>query len=88
MSYLLNMALSYHQGKTDGAQFMMQYITQRHGNFTTDNDAINQAECEIFSACDRFDPELGQDGVGGRHDINETQFRQEVAQALKSVGMI
>lgn len=72
MSYLLNMALDYHQGRLDSEPFMMQYIRQRHDNFTVDNDAFNQAECEIFSACDRFDPELGKDGVGDLCDINET----------------
>ncbi|MDO4894247.1 hypothetical protein [Moraxella sp.] len=90
MSYLLNMALDFHQGKYQAEEFMMKYIQERLDNFTLDNNVISKAECDIFSACDRFAPDLGLDGIDDDPDINinETQFRKEVERILKSVGLI
>lgn len=92
MTALLNMALDFHQGKYQAEEFMMKYLngwrTFKDEPGVTDEQAT--AEWHIFSACDRFAPDLGLDGIDDDPDINinETQFRKEVEQALKSVGLI
>ncbi|MFB6349474.1 hypothetical protein ACFBZI_08575 [Moraxella sp. ZJ142] len=89
MTYLLDMALDFYHGKMPADVFMLRYIKEREGKFTpmVESEIISQAECEIFSACDRFNPDYD---VNSPHkfDIDEVQFRQEVEQALRSVGLI
>lgn len=86
MSSLLKLAKDFHNGKQSAEEFSLQFIQQCRKNFTksSESQSISQAECDIFSACDRFEI----DPIESFGEINETQFRQEVAQALKSVGMI
>lgn len=92
MTALLNMALDFHQGKYQAEAFMMNYLNARrtHKDKPDITDEQATAEWHIFSACDRFAPDLGLDGIDDDPDINinETQFRKEVEQALKSVGLL
>ncbi|WP_432481507.1 colicin immunity domain-containing protein [Moraxella sp. ZY200743] len=91
MTTLLKLASDFHQGKYQAEEFMMKYLEAwRTPRKETVTDEQATAGWHIFSACDRFAPDLGLDGIDDDPDINinETQFRKEVEQTLKSVGLI